>query len=124
MIKNKRWIQKAGIKKGALSRQLNIPIQKDIPMRLLDKIVRAKAGDVIINPSKLGKRKIKVTHLLERRAILARNLKRIARHKVQPKKVHKLARKLRERVTRASKKASSAKRVIYRRKRGQRVIKR
>ena len=79
MVKNKRWIQKAGIKKGVLSRQLNIPIEKDIPMRLLDKIVRAKAGDVITNPSKLGKRRIKVTHLLERRAILARNLKRMKR---------------------------------------------
>jgi hypothetical protein len=74
-----KWIQKAGIKKGALSRQLDIPIAKDIPMRLLDKIVRAKAGDVITNPSKLGKRRIKVTHLLERRAILARNLKRMKR---------------------------------------------
>ena len=79
MAKNKRWIQKAGIKKGALSRQLNIPIEKDIPMRLLDKIVRAKAGETITNPSKLGKRRIKVTHLLERRAILARNLKRMKR---------------------------------------------
>ena len=79
MAKNKRWIQKAGIKKGALSKQLDIPIAKDIPMRLLDKIVRAKAGDVITNPSKLGKRRIKVTHLLERRAILARNLKRMKR---------------------------------------------
>jgi len=74
-----KWIQKAGIKKGALSRQLDIPIEKDIPMRLLDKIVRAKAGDVITNPSKLGKRRIKVTHLLERRAILERNLKRMKR---------------------------------------------
>ena len=79
MAKNKRWVQKAGIKKGALSRQLNIPIEKDIPMRLLDKIVRAKAGETITNPSKLGKRRIKVTHLLERRAILARNLKRMKR---------------------------------------------
>ncbi|MAH44547.1 hypothetical protein CMI37_01885 [Candidatus Pacearchaeota archaeon] len=79
MVKNKRWVQKAGIKKGALSRQLNIPIEKDIPMRLLDKIVRAKAGETITNPSKLGKRRIKVTHLLERRAILARNLKRMKR---------------------------------------------
>jgi len=76
-----KWIQKAGIKKGALSRQLDIPIEKDIPMRLLDKIVRAKAGDVITNPSKLGKRRIKVTHLLERRAILERNLKRMKRRK-------------------------------------------
>tara|TARA_R100000687_G_C6336728_1_gene112283 strand:- start:319 stop:561 length:243 start_codon:yes stop_codon:yes gene_type:complete len=79
VAKNKRWVQKAGIKKGALSRQLNIPIEKDIPMRLLDKIVRAKAGETITNPSKLGKRRIKVTHLLERRAILARNLKRMKR---------------------------------------------
>jgi len=77
----KKWIQKTGLKKGALSRQLDIPEEKNIPMSLLNKIVSAKAGQTITNPTKLGKRRIKVTRLLERRAIMARNLKRLPRRK-------------------------------------------
>ena len=74
-----KWIQKAGIKKGALSRQLDIPIAKDIPIGLLNKIIKAEAGDTITNPYKVGKKRIKVTRKLERRAILARTLKRMRR---------------------------------------------
>lgn len=74
----KKWIQSTGIKKGALSRQLGIAEEENIPKTLLDEIIRAKAGDVIKNPTKVGKKSIKVTRLLERRAILARNLKKIA----------------------------------------------
>ena len=73
----KGWIQKAVNKPGTLHRQLEIPEDKKIPLILLNKIIKAKAGDVITNPSKVGKRRIKVTRLLERRAILARNLKKI-----------------------------------------------
>lgn len=72
-----KWIQKTGVKKGALSKQLNIPVEKKIPMTLLDKIVMAKPGETITNPTMTGKRKIKVTRLMERRAIMARNLKNI-----------------------------------------------
>lgn len=72
-----KWIQKTGIKKGRLSRQLGIDEKDNIPMTLLNKIISAKAGDTIKNPTKTGKNKIKVTRLIERRAILARNLKRI-----------------------------------------------
>ena len=77
----KKFIQKIGIKKGALSRQLKIPQKEKIPITLLNKIVAAKAGDTITNPTKTGMRRIKVTRKLERRAILARNLKRIAMKK-------------------------------------------
>ena len=73
----RKFIKKIGIKKGALSRQLDVPEKKNIPMKLLNKIIKAKAGDIITNPTSVGKRKIKVTRKLERRAILARNLKRI-----------------------------------------------
>lgn len=76
-VSPKRWIQKTGLKKGALSRQLGIKEEDKIPMSLLNKIVSAKAGDTIKNPTKKGKSRIKVTRLLERRAILARNLKRL-----------------------------------------------
>ena len=78
---SKRFIQKIHLKKGALSRQLKIPIKKNIPMSLLNKIIRAKAGQRIINPTKIGKRKIRVTRLLERRAIFARTLKRLPKRK-------------------------------------------
>ncbi len=76
---NKKFIQKIGIKKGALSKQLSIPIKKNIPITLLNKIISAKPGDTITNPTKIGIKKIKVTRLLERRSILARNLKNIRR---------------------------------------------
>jgi len=75
----KKWIQKAVNKPGTLHKQLEIPKNKKIPMSLLNKIIKAKAGDIIINPTKIGKRKIKVTRLLEERAILARNLKNISK---------------------------------------------
>lgn len=75
----KKFIQKIGIKKGALSRQLGIPQEKNIPVTLLNKIIRSKAGNTIRNPTLSGKRVIKVTRLLERRAILAMNLKNFQR---------------------------------------------
>lgn len=73
----KKWIQKAINKPGTLHKQLEIPENKKIPLALLNKIIKAKAGDTITNPSKTGKKKIKVTRLLEQRAILARNLKKL-----------------------------------------------
>jgi len=70
-----KWIQKAGIRKGALSRQLGIPEEENIPITLLRKIQYAEIGDTIQNPTKSGKRTIKVTRLLKRRAVLAVTLK-------------------------------------------------
>lgn len=75
----RKWIQKVKPKKGLLSKQLGIPEKEKIPMTLLNKIISAKAGQTITNPTKTGKRRIKVTRLLERRSILARNLKNIRR---------------------------------------------
>ena len=77
----KKFIQKIGLKKGALSRQLKIPEKDNIPVTLLNKIIKAKAGDTIRNPTKSGKKIIKVTRLLERRAIFARTLKKLPRRK-------------------------------------------
>lgn len=73
--KNKRWIQSAIKKPGALSRQLGIPEEDKIPVTLLRKINNAKVGTVIKNPTKKGKRRIKVTRLLKWRASLALRLK-------------------------------------------------
>lgn len=75
MPKVNKWIQKVKPKKGALSRQLGIPEKENIPNTLLSKIVKAKAGEKIKNPTQVGKKNIKVTRLLERRAIFAQRLK-------------------------------------------------
>lgn len=72
-----KWIQKTKIKRGRLSRQLGIPEKKNIPMTTLNRIIKAKPGQTISS----GKKKIKVTRLLERRAIMARNLKRISKRR-------------------------------------------
>ncbi len=72
-----KWIQKIRMKKGVLHNQLGIPQDKKIPMQLLNKIIVAKPGDVIVNPTGVGKKKIIVTRVLEKRANLARNLKNI-----------------------------------------------
>jgi hypothetical protein len=75
------WIRRAIKKPGALSRQLRIPIRAKIPTSLLRRIVRAKAGQTITNPTKVGKRRIKVTRLLERRASLALTLRKLVRRR-------------------------------------------
>ena len=72
-----KWIQKIHLKKGVLHRQLGIPKDEKIPMILLNKIISAEAGETIVNPTGKGKKRIKVTRQIERRAILARNLKNI-----------------------------------------------
>ena len=75
-----KWIQKIHLKKGTLHRQLGIPLDKKIPISLLSKIIFAVPGETITNPSKVGKKRIMVTRVLERRAILERNLKRIKKN--------------------------------------------
>ena len=72
----KQWMQKVGLKHGALSRQLGIRISDDIPMKLLNAIRSAKIGETVSNPTKVGKRTFKVTRLLKRRAVLAITLKK------------------------------------------------
>ena len=81
MAKKTGWIQKSNMKKGALSNQLGIPIKENIPMTLLNTIVAASPGDTIKNPTKIGKSKYKVTKLMERRSIMARNLKNMRKKK-------------------------------------------
>ena len=71
------WIQKAIKKPGSLHKQLKIPEDKKIPMALLKKIVAAKAGDEIT----FNRERIKVTRLMEQRAIAAINLKNISKKK-------------------------------------------
>ena len=74
-----KWISKLHLKKGVLHRQLGISPDDKIPVQLLNKIISAKAGETIKNPTSKGHKKIKVTRQIERRAILARNLKNISK---------------------------------------------
>lgn len=89
MSKKEYWIPKIDMKKGALSRQLEIPKEENIPISLLAKIKKAKIGTTITNPTKTGKRRIKVTRLLKRRAVLAHTLKKIKKTKKSKKRRRK-----------------------------------
>lgn len=72
---NSRFISLINAKKGALRNQLSIPTNRNIPTLLLMKIIRTPTGNNIRNPTKTGKRIIKVTLLLKRRAVLANNFR-------------------------------------------------
>jgi len=65
-----RWIQKTSVKKhkGSLHKQLGIPAGKKIPSGLLTDIAEAHIGTKV--------RGHKVTNLLKKRVILAKNLRR------------------------------------------------
>ena len=71
----KKFIKTINLKEGALSRQLGIPVKRNIPITLLNKIVRAKIGQTFKNPTKTGNVMIHVTRKLKRRSVLAKNLK-------------------------------------------------
>ena len=73
--KKRKWIRKAIKRPGALSKQLDIPEEKNIPVTLLKKIKAAKVGDTVKNPTKTGRRRVKVTRKLKKRATLAFTLK-------------------------------------------------
>ena len=62
MAKDKKWIQKAIKHKGALSKQLGVPVDKNIPMAKLNKAAK--------KPGKIGQR-----------ARLAKVLKRMSKKK-------------------------------------------
>lgn len=83
MGKKEYWIPE--LKTGALHRQLRIPMKKKIPMKLLSAIKKAKIGSKIKNPTKVGKKIIKVTRLLKQRAVCAHTLKRLAKRKRKKK---------------------------------------
>ena len=78
-MSNKNFIQKA-LKKhkiGALHRQLGYSMEEVIPITTLESIKRMPIGGVIHFTS--GRKSIKVTRLLKRRAVFALNLRRFKR---------------------------------------------
>lgn len=64
-------------KKGQLHRMLQIPDGTKIPFTLLEVIRKAEIGTVVENPTKTGKKEVKVTKLLKQRAVRALTFKRI-----------------------------------------------
>lgn len=80
-MNDRKWIQSVHAKVGAFSRQVGVPVNKNIPKVLLTRIIKARPGEVVVNPSSIGKPRIKVTRLLERRANFALNVKNIRRSK-------------------------------------------
>jgi len=73
----KKWIQRAIHRPGKLHSELGIPKEETIPITLLNKIIKAQAGQTITNPTSKGKKRIKVTRKIEQRAILAKNLRKL-----------------------------------------------
>ena len=76
----KRKGVKIKIKKGALSKHLGIPEKKNIPKTLLLKIKatnipKGKKSKTIRNPTRAGKRNIKITSTTKKQASLALTLK-------------------------------------------------
>jgi hypothetical protein len=68
MAKKTYWVGEVmGRKPGALHRQLGISQDTRIPKTLLDIIQNADTGDVIKNPTKVGRRRYRVTTLMQRR---------------------------------------------------------
>mgnify|MGYP003134982569 FL=1 len=61
------------IKEGALSKQLGIPEEKNIPMSLLTKLKNIKIGEEFTHNNK----KMKMTNLLKKRITLAITLKKM-----------------------------------------------
>jgi len=64
-----------------LKRQLGISEKHKIPKTLLIKIQKASVGSTITNPTKKGKKKIKVTKLLKKRAVLTLTLRKRKKRK-------------------------------------------
>lgn len=65
--------EKIKMKPDALRKQLKVPEGKKIPVSLLNKIIDAETGDMVMNP--FTKKEMKVTELLTKRASLAKTLK-------------------------------------------------
>ncbi len=74
MARKNLWIQQANPKKGALSRQLGISLEENIPTALLLQIKHSPIGTTLYNQYK-GKPFIRVTRLLKKRVVLAITLK-------------------------------------------------
>lgn len=76
----KKWIANVvdPSKKGLTHRQLGVPKNKKLPKTFLQEIKDTPIGETAYNPTRIGKRKIKVTHLAKKRATLALTLRNLS----------------------------------------------
>lgn len=85
MAKTELWMNRAMRRKpGALHRQLGIPISTRIPKTLLATITSADTGEVVMNPTTVGKRRYTVTRLMQKRStpvLTAHRFHRPKRHR-------------------------------------------
>jgi hypothetical protein len=65
--------EKIKIKPDALRNMLKVPKGQKIPVSLLNKIIKADTGEMVMNP--FTKKEMRVTELLTKRASLAKTLK-------------------------------------------------
>jgi hypothetical protein len=56
------------IKKGAFRKQLGIPVGKKVPKTFVKSITKAEVGDVVSNPTSVGKPFVTVTEKMKKRA--------------------------------------------------------
>lgn len=83
-----KWVGKVFSRKpGALHRQLSISQDTRIPKTLLVTILNADTGDVIKNPTKVGRRRYRVTTLMQRRVNPVLTARRFRRGKRRRGKV-------------------------------------
>jgi hypothetical protein len=70
------WAQKAfkPSKRGRLHKQLGISEDEQIPKSLLKRVIDAEIGSSIKNPTKTGRKRIKVTRLLKQRCLAVYNI--------------------------------------------------
>lgn len=57
------------MEKGGFHRSLGIPQGVRIPKSLVQRILKAEVGDVVTNPTSIGKKRIKVTTKVKRQAV-------------------------------------------------------
>jgi hypothetical protein len=84
MAKNMFLAEALGSNPGALHRQLGIPKEEKIPTTLLRGIMSTEPGKVIKNPTKVGKKKYRVTPLLRKRANPVLTARRFRHHGRKP----------------------------------------
>jgi hypothetical protein len=70
-----KFVQKAHLIKGALHRQLGIPLKQPIPVELEIAILDTPMNSRLKNPTMIGKRSMTVTPLLWHRTQMAYNMR-------------------------------------------------
>lgn len=61
------------LRQGAFKRQVGVPKRRKVPLALENKIISAPEGKTVKNPTKTGDKHIKVTKLMKKRAVFAKN---------------------------------------------------